>query len=180
MAMGQLKDVRSERDIALDTMLDKLALADLTARWCRGVDRADVELIQSCYHPDGVDDHGSWRGTGFDFAPWIVGVIHDTGIFHHSLGQQLFEIEGDIAFGESYCIFHNTPPTGRPMHAWCRYVDRFERRAGEWKISARTVVTDWIGFLDDTGHQNTTEAGWVTSRSDRSDPVYMIRKGPIR
>jgi hypothetical protein len=42
------------------------------------------------------------------------------------------------------------------------------------------VVTDWIGFLDDTGHQNTTEAGWVTSRSDRSDPVYMIRKGPIR
>jgi hypothetical protein len=66
------------------------------------------------------------------------------------------------------------------MHAWCRYVDRFERRAGEWKISARTVVTDWIGFLDDTGHQNTIEAGWVTSRSDRSDPVYMIRKGPIR
>jgi hypothetical protein len=29
------------------------------------------------------------------------------------------------------------------MTAGGRYVDRFERRAGQWKIAERTVVVDW-------------------------------------
>jgi hypothetical protein len=35
---------------------------DACYRYCRGVDRRDVELVRSCYHPDATDHHGEYHG----------------------------------------------------------------------------------------------------------------------
>jgi hypothetical protein len=161
-------------------LVDNLELRELTARWCRGVDRADEELIRACYHSDGTDDHGDWRGTGSQFATYIVDLIRKRGQYHHCLGSQLFEIDGDVALGESYFVFHCLPPEGSPMYSWGRYVDRFERRNGEWRISSRTVVTDWMGTIVATNEIRAENRGFVTSTLDASDPVYRIKNGPIR
>ena len=40
--------------------------------------------------------------------------------------------------------FRHLPDRSRQTFLCGRYVDRFERRHGEWRIAARTVVYDWI------------------------------------
>jgi hypothetical protein len=36
-------------------------------------------------------------------------------------------------------------------HAGGRYLDRFERRGGEWRIFARVLVRDWYEIVEGTG-----------------------------
>ena len=57
-------------------------------------------------------------------------------------------MDGDIAQVESYVLaWHPVydEQAGRETHALAggRYLDRFERRDGEWKIADRRVVLDW-------------------------------------
>ena len=52
-----------------------------------------------------------------------------------------------------------------------RYVDRFERRAGDWRIAARVVVMDWVcdaGAEDPRGVLDR----YVRGRWDREDVSY--------
>jgi hypothetical protein len=55
-----------------ETLLDREAIREVMARYCRGIDRLDVELIKSAYHPDAFDDHGPFKGLRDDFVEWIV------------------------------------------------------------------------------------------------------------
>ena len=47
----QLELVRAER-----------AISRVLHSYSRGADRCDLELMRSCYWPDGTDDHGSYNG----------------------------------------------------------------------------------------------------------------------
>ena len=47
---------------ALQRLIDKDEIRDVMARYCRGVDRADWDLVRSTYHTDAYDDHGDYRG----------------------------------------------------------------------------------------------------------------------
>lgn len=38
---------------------DRLAIEDRIHRHARGHDRFDIEIMSSCYHPDGIDAHGA-------------------------------------------------------------------------------------------------------------------------
>ena len=55
-------------------------------------------------------------------------------------------MEGDIAFGEIYFqAFHRIVQDGAEQDLFIsgRYVDRYERRAGVWKIAHRSELVDW-------------------------------------
>ncbi|MEM7569242.1 MAG: nuclear transport factor 2 family protein, partial [Pseudomonadota bacterium] len=55
------------------------------------------------------------------------------------------ELEGDVAFGEIYFrAFHRIEEHGldRDFLIWGRYIDRYERRDGVWKIAHRTELND--------------------------------------
>ena len=54
------------------------------------------------------------------------------------------------------------------MIAAVRYVDRMERRDGEWRIAKRVMVLDWHRVEPVSG-VNVSMAG---GRRDRSDPSY--------
>ena len=41
---------------------DQQAIRDVLSRYARGVDRCDLGLLKSAYHPDGYDDHGFFKG----------------------------------------------------------------------------------------------------------------------
>ena len=49
-----------------------------------------------------------------------------------------------------------------------RYVDRFERRAGEWRIARRELRWEWVR----TDRLEPLDPGWTHGRIDRSDPVH--------
>lgn len=127
----------------------ELEIRRVLARYCRGVDRGDLALLKSVYHPDAHDDHGMFVGSGWDFAEALVPAMdRNTLNSQHHLTNVLIERDGDRAAVESYVIaLHPTrdPKSGVEVHqlAGARYLDRFEKRDGEWKIAERRVVIDW-------------------------------------
>jgi hypothetical protein len=67
---------------------------------------------------------------------------------HHMIGNSLIEFDDneDMAFGEIYFnAYHKTIVDGINTDVIIagRYLDRYERRNGIWKISYRSEVNDW-------------------------------------
>ena len=67
----------------------------------------------------------------------------------HKINNVLIELDGDIARCETCVTVVVRIPLERGATDWThagRYVDRFERRNGEWRIAHRTVVYDLERF----------------------------------
>jgi len=107
----------------------------------------DEELLRTCYHADAIDDHGPYKGSVDGFVAWVMPLLAGFESTTHFIGNHLVDIEGDVAWAESYCLaLHRTWPTesqpATDIVGNARYVDRFERRDGEWRIAHRVVVRD--------------------------------------
>jgi hypothetical protein len=87
---------------------------------------------------------------------------------HHLIGQSIFEVNGNEAWGETFYVFHGSVGT-TPVHGHGRYVDYFRRVGGTWKLAYRRVVPDAVPAGDDPG------AYWRPTR-DRDDPSYERRR----
>jgi SnoaL-like domain len=116
-------------------------------RYCRGLDRLDAELVASAFHADAVDHHSFATLRG---AREIADALVDRQRRHHRtmhcVLNQMVEVEGEVARSEAY--FHASLVTDRDgtevlVEGAGRYVDRFERRAGEWRIATRVLVNEW-------------------------------------
>jgi hypothetical protein len=128
-------------------LLDKQRIYELLVRYCRGVDRCDVDLIRSVYHDDAFDDHGYWKGAGRDFAPFIANRLrHANSATTHSITNVLIEVNGDVARSEASVmatlVRRNSDPTEVDV-VGARYLDNLSRRSGDWRIDRRLVVLDW-------------------------------------
>lgn len=133
-------------DPRLATWLDKLEVTELVMRLARGIDRCDAALIASVFWPDATDDHGIFEGTAQDFATWVIPVLRDMERTSHQICNTLVDVRGARAFSESYFIAtHRIHVNGaaRDMVAGGRYLDRCEKRGGEWRIAHRQTVYDY-------------------------------------
>jgi hypothetical protein len=155
-------------------LADRTAITDVLLRYCRGADRCDEDLIRDAYHPDALDDHGRFTGSAQDFARWVVGVLRETSLAtQHALANVLIELRGESADVESsFVAYHlKRDDAGERVEVFGgRYVDRFERRNGDWRIAARTVVHDWSTVL--RGGEFPHRDSYVSGRRDRQDAVY--------
>lgn len=152
----------------LQGWLDKLALAEILAVLSAAVDRGDREAIIGRYADESHDDHGAFKGSGREFAEMICapsGPGHQMTM-HHLLGQSVFDVEGDDAWGETFFVMHAVLEggAGRPMASFGRYIDYFRRIDDKWKIVYRRVVPDATPPGDG--------ASYWEPRRDRSDPRY--------
>ena len=157
----------------IDDLAARAQIADVLARYARGIDRIDVDLLRSCYHHDATEDRGRYRGGVDGFLEWVVETLESFESTWHLIGTPLIEIRDGIAHVESYCLgVQRTRPDahgGREDRLIpCRYVDRFERRHGEWRIAARTAVYEPSIAVAAT---SATPLG-AASRRDRHDPAY--------
>jgi ketosteroid isomerase-like protein len=130
-------------------MADREAIRDCLYRYCRSVDRFDVELMRSTYWPDASIDYGpTLRAKSWDeiiklLRPHLEGMYPSK----HMLGNILIEVAGDKAYVESY---HHSFDSGKNPDgseyeriSSGRYLDQMERRDGEWRFLHRVVVLDW-------------------------------------
>jgi SnoaL-like protein len=167
-----------ELDARVQALLDKDKITQVVQDLARGTDRLDGELIASCYHPDGFDDHNSFRGSPQEFAKWVLQVLPHFAATHHFIAQPRIRLEGDVARADTYCIAHHiSKPDARGRQSdlvlALRYVDRFERRAGAWKIARRVCAFDWTVTLDETaGAKFAFESHFTLGRRDRGDVAY--------
>ncbi len=146
--------------------VDKSALAELVARLAAAADRADNAAIIACYAPRSYDDHGAFKGSGAEFAEMICAAGGRAAqlTMHHLLGQSVFDVEGDNAWGETFFVMHALI-AGQVAASYGRYIDYFQRIAGEWKLAYRRVVPDVTIPGDDPSQ-------YWPSRRDGTDPRY--------
>ena len=150
---------------AIQALLDKQALTDLIGELSSAVDRGDHDRIVSCYAEESFDDHGFFKGPGHEFADLIGSLNSVEGIVnHHLLGQSIFDLRGDEAYGETFFIFHAIME-GNVESAFGRYVDYFRRIDSQWKVVYRRVLPDHTLSVDDLANY------WHSTR-DRNDPSY--------
>ena len=161
----------------VQALLDQQAIRNVVLRYCRGIDRLDLELVRACYHPDATDDHGGFVGTRDEYVEWVGGVLQRFTGTMHLVANQLVELGGDVARSETYGVayHHGDPPTDPRCNftTGFRYVDRFERRDGEWRIATRVAVREWTHTV--TAEQQVVippERDGRRGQRDRSDAVY--------
>ena len=115
----------------LAALVDKQAIAEVVLRYCRGIDRLDMELVRSCYHPGGIDHHTGFEGDRDAYVLWVEPLLRRLTSSMHMVGNQLIELDGDLARSETYgTAFHLAIAPGESFTTGFRYVDRFERRDG--------------------------------------------------
>jgi hypothetical protein len=158
-------------------LLDKSALQDLVLRYCRSMDRRDFALARSLYHVDALEDRGDiFRGCVDEFIAWLPQVTAQFELTVHRVFNMLFVVEGDRAEGEIYCeAYHRThQPDAREMIVGGRFLDRYERRNGEWKFIYRTSTVDRCNLRPvDVQAYAQFVAKTPAGRPDRTDPSYL-------
>jgi len=173
---------------AIQILLDKQAVTEVLLGYCRAIDRRDADLMRKVYWPDAIDDHAVFRGDIEAFIaysfPFMEGVVSQ-----HRISNIWIDVTGpDSAFSECYfSAFHDFPAvkgggTGEGETARLerivggRYLDRHERRGGEWRIIDRTLVLDWY-------HERPGNSVWDSGRYANlpnrgapwpDDPLYRL------
>lgn len=158
---------------ALQSLLDRQAIWDCMLRYCRGIDRFDRELVISAYHPDAIDDHRMFVGLGQQLADWANdyhGTHYDT--HSHFVTNHYVELDGDVAHAETYFLVLARKANEVDVLGG-RYIDRFERRNGEWRIAARVVRRESEGVLGPRTSAGLGQLPVTAGPRDRSDISYQ-------
>jgi SnoaL-like protein len=132
----------------LAALLDRQAIYDVVVRYCRAIDRVDMDLLRSCYHQGAVHQGaGDVQSIESFLASAESGLRSKFSGTSHFVSNHLAEIAGDRAIAETYVLAQHW---GEPIDdatinfsTGSRYLDVFERRpeAG-WRITERRVVRE--------------------------------------
>jgi len=171
-----------------DQIAARFEIMDCIHRYCHAVDRRRWSLMDSVFHADATYKFFSIEGTWRDFAAQAQALIDPIGPTHHQVSNIMVRFDGEIAHSETYLrAFHSVPadyppwtvfsiPGGGNILIGGRYVDRFERRDGIWRIAHRTGLLDWRQDIKaEDGGLGRTPSVWRGrfGASDPSEPVVL-------
>ncbi len=152
-------------------LFDRQQILDCVIRYARGLDRHDEEVLASVFHEDAIDWHDDFIGHPADFVPW-ANTMHEANwnAHTHMMSNNRVEIDGDVAHSETYVLFtlRRKDNTGIDWGGG-RYIDRLERRAGEWKIARRQCLVEWYGQAEGVNQSSMT---YPAGTWDHTDPSY--------
>ncbi|MFF8316490.1 nuclear transport factor 2 family protein [Streptomyces bobili] len=166
---------------------DRAEIQHRVHQFCRAVDRMELDELNEVFHPDAYDDHGVFKGTPAGFIEWAR-KRHATIAFssHHVSNIYIEFTAEDEAFAETYLlIWQSVTPSSSimanasdgssyEMISSNRYVDRFTRRDGRWRIQTRTVVPgSAMRVSDDTPPM--LADGFVRYTRDERDVAEQLR-----
>ena len=164
----------------LEELSARAQIHDALLRYCRGLDRVDMDLVRSAFHKDAwIDFPASLHVGSVDgFLDFLSGEMPRFVRTMHFLGNSLIEFDGpNLAHVETYL---NADHQGSQVHQWAgeqvklwaRYLDLFEQRDGQWLIARRALRVDWMyrypkdGWFDD--HPDAS-----VGRRDGTDPTLV-------
>jgi hypothetical protein len=132
---------------------DYVELRSLAERYAAGADSGDAELFLSAFHADAtlaVYRDGSDPVTQYNGADEMRTVPGRLGSRYtktfHFIGNTRYDVDGDDATGEVYCIAHHLTadgPGGTDYVMLIRYRDEYRRTEGRWGIARRHVGIHW-------------------------------------
>ncbi len=150
-------------------------------RYCRGIDRRQYDLVRSCYHPDAIDSHGMIEAGVEEFLQFVETAAARLERSMHFIGNIMIELDGDTARSESYVIATHRgrpkpddPDSAQDHTLGVRYIDDWERRDGQFRISHRRCVFEW-SKTSAVGSAEAFPSAYLRGQPDGSDPVFTRR-----
>lgn len=158
---------------ALQELLAKQAITEVIYGYARSMDRLDRELGYGAFWPEATADYHEqmFMGTAHGFVDMCMEAHLNFVAHSHQFSNISIVVDGDTARSETYgdVTLRRIDETGTPIDSrnLGRYVDRWERRDGEWRIIDRKYLHDF----DQTG----PSAGdfLTTGRRDAEDASYF-------
>ena len=165
----------------IDALIAKDAIRDLVLQYCRAVDRGDVALAETLYERDALDEHGfNSSNTAREFLDSIEAMSSGLTAIQHNITNHLIRITGpDTAEGEAYLVAYHRSENEDSAYLLLiggRYLDRYSKREGQWKIAHRKCVAEWgheakvPAKLGDDSITGAIAAGQM----DAEDPSYAF------
>lgn len=131
------------------------ALERLTEDYAHAADRREPASAASLFTEDGLlaifrDGAEGQPTVEHRGRPAIAAAIATLSRYDattHFLGQRTFEVNGQQALGETYCLaYHVRTKAGLLVNEMLaiRYLDNCVQRDGRWLFSERRLITDWM------------------------------------
>jgi hypothetical protein len=137
----------------LQELLDRKACEDVLMRYGRTLDWLDQAGQDSCFWPDAHIDYGFFKGSGKDWVPTVMTIEATAPRRWHLTSGIMVEVAGNTAKGECYGLTvsatENEQGELTDTMFGGRYLDELEKRDGEWRISRRRYVADWVHQFPD-------------------------------
>jgi len=158
----------------LEELEVRTAIEDCLKRFARAVDRQDWKAAREAYHDGAFDDHGFFKGPPDAFLAHIAKLHEQQDHSMHFNTNVLIEFQAkDRAFVETYVLVLQRF-ADRRVTASARYLDRFEKRSGEWRVARRTLV------FGDMVREAMTEppsfpADFTVQKHGLDDPLYRLK-----
>jgi hypothetical protein len=142
----------------IEVLLAKQEIYELACKYSRGLDRLDADLLRSVFFDDAYCEYGFINGGPDEFVDYAMTALKAHVANHHMIGNVLYEVEGDEAVGEVYFNAYHKIEAAAPTEGDAsgdaadgfedlviagRYIDRYQKRDGIWKIVYRTERNDW-------------------------------------
>jgi hypothetical protein len=171
----------------LQLLLDKQDIYELMCRYTRGVDRFDGDLVQSCFWPEAtaifpLSATSVFNGHYSDYLKIDIESWKPYTAQQHYLCNHLSEVDGDQALAETYqfSFYWKIPGDDPRLNSQNsgRYIDRYERRNGEWRIIHREFIRNFAFPIAPKGF-GTVANGWPMPSQDHSDPAYRTLKPTV-
>lgn len=173
-------------DEALQRLMDRQSIYDVMCQYARAVDRGDWDLLRRTYHHDAYDDHVEYKGDVDGLVEWLTVRFADVDNSTHFLGNCLVEfLSRDVALVETYFVSRRLvvpsdarspglgPKDALCRQVWGRYLDRFERRRGNWLVASRQIAVEARDESVALGGVRGEGSNW--GLRDKSDKVYELR-----
>ena len=157
----------------------KVAIKELTHKVARAVDRADVDLFCECFTEGGLFDAGMVSGPMPEVGRQMFEAIGDSmRRTQHALSNHIILVDGDKAKGEAQVIgtaFFDVEGEEMELVFGGRYLDQYEKRGDEWKVSARRIVVDYARNQKSTHSEaGAYEATNYKGTRGKDDPSYKF------
>ncbi len=183
----------SEIPTDLQRLADRMAIQEALHRYARGIDRRNWDFLASVFHPGATVDQGDFKGTIEDMIALVKQRHAAIEQSAHLLTNILIEFDSqDGAVVETYYLAYLRnahlpamvriallgPDAGEAgkidMRSLGRYIDRFERRDGKWKIARRVCIAETLTGQAVPDGASLSPA-WVMASRDPDDAVWKMR-----
>jgi hypothetical protein len=157
----------------LQALEDRQAIEGVLRDIARGVDRFDQALLAARILPEAVIDMGGDAPmTGAAFVAGLKPPEAPPLGRMHLVGNVRIVLQADEAASEaqviSYMTLNEADGPATRIRAG-RYLDRFQRGAAGWRLSARLMIDEW-GRIDPVNR--TAPQGWRRGAPAPLDPTY--------
>lgn len=129
-------------DLDAEQLADRQAIVAVIDRYATSLDAKDYERFRMCFSEDAVIHYGEKLGRD-EAAAYADSVLSQYAFTQHLLGNYDIALDGDRASARTYMHASHVTSEGEIWVVGGTYVDRLERREGEWKIVERALEAKW-------------------------------------